>query len=387
MEDNARCGHRPSLTRTGQPGRCHDPRKVKRPPCGGGRYRNLKARMKGRLQAHPTKESLVSDGKTNRPLVASATSPDVAHATTPDDSDSPGTIEPGRGYRSFAPVTEALMFDPRVNDAGLRLWAVLDRQAKGRPVAIDSMTRLAVKLNRSENAVRRAMRNLAEAGWLDIHHRPGRVSRYVLHYEPPPPCHVPPNGGPSENGRGHANGRTPPPISAGHTRTVPSLERVFEGEVAPPPSDPTPNPQGSAEDGGAPAEPATARQAYPRHCPAHASDPNPAPCGPCADARKAWAAWANHRDHQSRTTRPDIHCRNSAHPMPYPAGGECPGCRVDRRATPDAPATPDLRSAERRTIDSAALRELMNANRPEPLGQPVRRDRRVFVDDRPAVTA
>lgn len=259
----------------------------------------------------------MSDGKTTTLRDATATSQTVAHATTPDGDDSPGTIEPGRGYRSFAQIPEALLLDQRVPHGAVRAWGLLDRQARGRAVALDSLNRLAAKLGCSPDTARRFLAALVNTDWLDIQHVPGRTSRYLLNYEQPPPD-VHPNGGPGKSARGGRDAMTPPATVQGHTRAVPSLREEVKGEAKPPPPPP----------------PSTTRTpTYVGRCPAHGDHPNPPSCGPCGDARRAHHAAVA----VATATQPDlVKCRT--HSLDHAPNAECRSCRADRLAGDDRPA-------------------------------------------------
>lgn len=234
-------------------------------------------------------------------------------AAAAQGADSPGTIEPGRGYRSFAPMDEALLLDHRVPHVAKTLWGLLDRQARGRQVAIDSLARLAEKLDCSTSTVQRAMTKLADAGWLDVHRAPGRVSRYVLHYEPTQTTPV--TGDLTPNGPPVTGDRAPRSLVTGHTRAVPSLEREVRGEGPPEPR--TPN------------HPPT--PTYPGRCPEHSCDASPPRCGACGDARRALAD-AEAADAE-RVRAAVVTC--PTHRLEYPSFGECAGCRADRLAAGD----------------------------------------------------
>lgn len=242
----------------------------------------------------------MNDGKTTAPAVATATT----------DS-SPGTIEPGRGYRSFAQMPEALLLDQRVPHGALRLWGILDRQARGRPAALDSLTKLAAKMGCSQDTIRRALAALVATGWLDVQHIPGRTSRYLLNYEPPP-TPVSPNGGPSKSARGRTGARTPLASLPGHTRAVPIPREVREGEGKTPPPEPPPT-----------AKPPT----YLGRCPAHGEHPKPPPCGPCADARRVHQAA---EAAAAADAPPGVRC--PVHLLDHHPAAECRSCRADRLA-------------------------------------------------------
>jgi hypothetical protein len=346
----------------------------------------------------------VSDGKTNRPLVASATAPDVADATTlaADDSSTPLGITRDTLFSEthFTQVPNHWLRNP---DLSYRTKGILAAIASHRAGYRLTMAQLISDSKDGRDSVRAGVKEAELAGYLvltALRDAGGRHQGYAIRLVEDPAGEGPQR--PTRPGRdqgkreepagqnrsGFTAAATPQraaaPIEEHSKKTMFVEDHSKGGEEEPPSSNPAPNPKGSTGVNEVVAEPVTARQAYPRHCPAHASTPNPASCGPCADARKTWTAWTGHRDRQSRTARPDVHCPNTAHPMPYPAGSECPGCRTDRRAARDTPAP---RPAERHTIDAAALRGLMNTHRAAPLTQPVRRARRAFIDDRPAVTA
>ena len=232
------------------------------------------------------------------------------------------TLERGRTLPSFAPVTQELLDDHRVKDAALRLWCVLDRQAHGRPVAIDSLARLGEKLRRpngdpaSEDTIRRALQNLEETGWIDVHRTAGRVSRYVLHYRAadPAPDPSPDQVTPRRSAGGSRSATTPPADLRGDTRAVPSLREELKGEEPPPP----PNPE--------PPTP-TPTPTYVGRCPAHGNHPNPPNCVGCRAARIA------HETTQAadRAAAPDL-VKCPTHLVLHAPTAECRSCRADQLA-------------------------------------------------------
>lgn len=145
-------------------------------------------------------------------------------------SDQPfGTLRPDPRRKSFAQMPEELLLDRRLSDRAKVLWGVLDRQAKGREVAIDSRKKLAGKIGCSSAALDRALAELVKIGWVGREVVPGRVSRYTLYDEPTLiTSDDTPNGGVI------TGDETPSSPVTRHTRAIPSREVSEERELPAP---------------------------------------------------------------------------------------------------------------------------------------------------------
>lgn len=96
---------------------------------------------------------------------------------------------------AFAPVPEALLFDPNLSSHAKVVWGVLDRRIDNRPdsdtegCAFPGREWIAETMGVSTDTVDRALKALEEAGWILVE-RPkgGRRNVYELldHPEPPP---------------------------------------------------------------------------------------------------------------------------------------------------------------------------------------------------------
>lgn len=93
---------------------------------------------------------------------------------------SDGTHPVNGGHESAPPVTaddyfaiapETLIYDTGVSDGAVRLWLVLRRHADARDASYPSRARLAKKLRCSTDTVDRRVKELVDAGWLEVHAR------------------------------------------------------------------------------------------------------------------------------------------------------------------------------------------------------------------------
>jgi biotin operon repressor len=85
-----------------------------------------------------------------------------------------------RGGPRFSVVPEDLIRDPEVTDRAFRVWCRLDRYAGKSEAAFPSVEQLATDLDCSEPSIKRATKNLRDAGWMTRKQRRGGSAVYTV---------------------------------------------------------------------------------------------------------------------------------------------------------------------------------------------------------------
>lgn len=110
-----------------------------------------------------------------------------------EDGDNSQAIEEGPlpetvGFR-FAMIPEALVYDEAVSDGAVRLFAALLRHGMDPKSCYPSLERLAELLGKTDRTIRRQIRELESAGWVEVvtRHRPdgGQTSNGYRLYSAP----------------------------------------------------------------------------------------------------------------------------------------------------------------------------------------------------------